>query len=188
MSRDTEERVSRRTRAPARERPKRRRPQNAPERPIRIAVCGAGSASSLLLRVAEDVGREIAQANAVLVCGGLGGVMEAAAKGAHTAGGMTIGVLPGTSAVDANPWIVLPLPTGMGEARNALVVRFADAAIAVGGEWGTLSEIALGVKMGVPVVILGPSLADGLELEIAKDAADAVRRALRHARQARGWP
>jgi uncharacterized protein (TIGR00725 family) len=184
-----EERSTRRKSVTPRERSRRRqRPQDAPDRPIRIAVCGAGDANASLLEQAEEVGREIAHQGCVLICGGLGGVMEAAAMGAHEGGGVTIGVLPGADAGDANPWIRVPLPTGMGEARNALVVRFADAAIAVGGEWGTLSEIALAMKIGVPVVLLAPSLAEGLEIEIATDPADAVRRALRHARQARGWP
>ena len=161
------------------------RTAGAAERPIRIAVCGAGNGDARLLRLAEQVGEEIARSGAAIVCGGLGGVMEAAARGAQVHGGTTIGVLPGDDAAAANPWISLPLPTGMGEARNALVVRFADAAIAVGGEWGTLSEIALAAKMGVPIVLLAPTLADGLALETADTAEDAVRRALRHARRRR---
>jgi uncharacterized protein (TIGR00725 family) len=96
-----------------------------------------------------------------------------------------MGVLPGDDAATANPWIALPLPTAMGEARNALVVRFADAVIAIGGEWGTLSEIALAKKIGLPVVLLAPTIAAELELETASDAEDAVRRALRHARRRR---
>jgi uncharacterized protein (TIGR00725 family) len=189
MSRVTDDRPTRRTRTPARPGARRpARPEKALDRPIRIAVCGAGTANRTLAKMAEDVGREIAQSGSVLVCGGLGGVMEAAAKGAHNAGGLTIGILPGSDPNDANPWIAIPMPTDMGEARNALVVRFADAAIAVAGEWGTLSEIALAMKLGVPMVLLSPTLAEGLAIEKARDAADAVRRALRHARQARGWP
>ncbi|HET9949212.1 MAG TPA: hypothetical protein VFQ22_09850, partial [Longimicrobiales bacterium] len=88
-------------------------------------------------------------------CGGLGGVMEGAARGARERGGLTVGVLPDADAAGANPWIVLPLPTGMGEARNALLVRMAEAVVAVGGEWGTLSELALARKMGVPCGTLG---------------------------------
>lgn len=156
---------------------------NAPERPVRLAVCGAGQAVDDLVDIAERLGREIAEAGAVMVCGGLGGVMEAAARGAAEAGGLTIGILPGRDASAANRWIRIPLPTGMGEMRNALVVRFADAVIAVGGEWGTLSEIALARKIGIPVVLLGPGPADGMGLETAGDPAAAVRAALDRVRR-----
>lgn len=145
--------------------------------PVRIAVCGAGTESAALNVLAERVGREIAAAEAVLLCGGLAGVMEAAARGAAQAGGLTVGVLPGRNATDANPWITLPLPTAMGEGRNVLVVRFADAVIAIGGEWGTLSEIALARKIGVPVVLLAPTYAH-LDLDEATSPEDAVRLAL----------
>jgi len=154
-------------------------------RPLRIAVCGGGVADAALARSAEAVGERIARAGAILVCGGLGGVMEAAARGAAAVGGLSIGVLPGTDASAANRWIGLPLPTGLGEARNALVVRFADAVIALGGEWGTLSEIALAMRTGVPVVLLAPTLAASLGLETATDPEDAVARALDRATEAR---
>lgn len=147
-------------------------------RPIRLAVCGAAESNPGLTAAAMLLGRAIARSGAALICGGLGGVMEAAARGAHGAGGITIGVLPGNDASAANSWITLPLPTGLGEARNALVVRFADAVIAVGGGWGTLSEIALARKMNVPVVLLGTSPAAGMGIESASNADDAVRRAL----------
>ncbi|MGH7552294.1 MAG: TIGR00725 family protein [Longimicrobiales bacterium] len=153
-------------------------------RPVRIAVCGAGDESIDTSGLAEEVGREIAHAGAVLVCGGLGGVMKAAARGAASAGGLTIGVLPGRHTSEANSWITLPLPTGMGEGRNILVVRFADAVIAIGGEWGTLSEVALARKIGVPVVLLAPTLAADLGLEEATTPAEAVRAALQAARPA----
>lgn len=153
------------------------------DRPVRLAVCGAGVANGDAAELAERLGREIAAAGAVLVCGGLGGVMEAAARGAAEHGGLTLGVLPGRAADSANPWIRIPLPTGMGEMRNALVVRFADAVIAVAGEWGTLSEIALARKMGIPVVLLGPGPAEGMGLETVGDAAAAVRTALDLIRQ-----
>ncbi len=159
---------------------------NPAGRALRIAVCGAGAADAETLALALELGGELARAGAVLVCGGRAGVMEAAARGACEAGGQTVGVLPGAGAQEANPWITLPLPTGMGEARNALVVRFAEAVIALGGEWGTLSEIALAAKIGVPVILLRPTLASALPLEVATDPADAVRRAIRHARQGRG--
>jgi uncharacterized protein (TIGR00725 family) len=105
--------------------------------------------------MARDVGRTLAEAGAVVVCGGLGGVMEAACEGAHQAGGLTVGILPGRDRTKANPHVDIALPTGMGETRNALVVRAADAIVAVSGEYGTLSEIALALAIGVPVVGIG---------------------------------
>jgi uncharacterized protein (TIGR00725 family) len=144
----------------------------------RIAVCGPGLAGPEELELARSVGRELAAAGAAVLCGGLGGVMEAVARGAAESGGLTIGILPGREAADANPWIALPLATGMGEGRNVLLVRGADAVIAIGGEWGTLSEIALARKIGVPVVLLRPTGAAGLGLPEASDAVGAVALAL----------
>lgn len=120
-----------------------------------VAVVGGSAAGEDECRIAEAVGRELALAQATVVCGGLGGVMEAACRGAKSAGGTTIGILPGDDRRAANPWVDIAVPTGMGEARNALVVRAADALIAVGGEYGTLSEIALALKAGTPVVGIG---------------------------------
>jgi uncharacterized protein (TIGR00725 family) len=117
-----------------------------------IAVVGPGRASPEELAAAEEVGAGIAAAGAVLVCGGLGGVIEAACRGARSRGGMTVGLLPGLDRGEANGWVQVAVPTGLGEARNALVVRAADAIVAVGGAWGTLSEIALGLRTGRPVV------------------------------------
>jgi uncharacterized protein (TIGR00725 family) len=125
-----------------------------PEAPW-IAVVGPGDASAQELATAEELGAEIAAAGAVLICGGLGGVMEAACRGARSRNGMTVGLLPGLDRGDANGWVQVAVPTGLGEARNALVVRAADAIVAVGGAWGTLSEIALGLKTGRPVLGLG---------------------------------
>ncbi|AKB31980.1 hypothetical protein MSSIH_1290 [Methanosarcina siciliae HI350] len=124
--------------------------------PVRtqIGVIGAGTCSRETGALAEAVGREIAKKRAGLLCGGLGGVMEAAAKGAKLAGGITIGILPGTLREEANPWIDVAVLSGMGHARNALIAQSSDALIAVDGEYGTLSEIALGLKMGKPVVLL----------------------------------
>ena len=117
-----------------------------------IAVIGPGrDASAAELAQAEEAGAAIADGGGVLVSGGLGGVMEAACRGARARGGLTVGLLPGTDREDANGWVVLPLPTGLGEARNALVVRAAQAVVAIGGGWGTLSEIALALRAGVPV-------------------------------------
>ena len=120
-----------------------------------VAVVGSSTASREELALAEEVGRELARAGAVVVCGGLGGVMDAAARGCEAEGGTSIGILPGVSRTGASPHLTLAIPTGMGEARNALVTRAGDAMIAIGGEFGTLSEIALALKMGKKVVGLG---------------------------------
>jgi uncharacterized protein (TIGR00725 family) len=139
-----------------------------------IAVCGPGEAAVADLAAPEDVGAGIAEAGAVLVCGGLGGVMEAACRGARSRGGLTVGLLPGDDRSAANGWVQLAIPTGIGEMRNALIVRAADAVIAIGRGWGTLSEIALARKRGIPVVGLGSW--EGAEP--AASAAEAVRAAL----------
>jgi uncharacterized protein (TIGR00725 family) len=152
--------------------------------PLRISVVGAGDASPDEERVAEAVGRALGEAGAVVVTGGLGGVMAAASRGCVEAGGIAIGLLPGTDPSDANPWVTVPLATGLGEARNALVVRTAEAVVAVGGGWGTLSEIALARKMGLSVVILGDPPAD-LSLPRAKDPAAAAAWALHQAGERR---
>lgn len=117
-----------------------------------IAIVGPGSAEAAELEAAEEAGAAVAEAGAGLVCGGLGGVMEAACRGARSRGGLTLGLLPGSDREAANGWVVVAVPTGLGEARNALVVRAADAVVAIGGGWGTLSEIALALKTRVPVV------------------------------------
>jgi uncharacterized protein (TIGR00725 family) len=119
---------------------------------VYIAVVGAGDADDELASAAEQVGRGLAERGATVVCGGLGGVMAAACRGAKSAGGLTLGILPGRRRQDANRWVDVAIPTGMGETRNALVVLSADAVVAVGGEHGTLSEVALGLKLGRPVV------------------------------------
>jgi uncharacterized protein (TIGR00725 family) len=141
-----------------------------------MAVVGPGRADAAEMEVAEAVGRALAARGAVLVCGGLGGVMEAACRGAAEAGGATVGILPGLDRAAANPHVGVAVPTGLGEARNALVVRAADAVIAIAGEWGTLSEIALAMKTGKPVVGLGTWELDGIAR--ANGAEDAVERAL----------
>jgi hypothetical protein len=117
-----------------------------------IAVIGAADCDDGVMALAEAVGREVARRDALLVCGGRGGVMEGACRGAHAAGGMTVGILPGTDREEANPYVDVPVVTGLGEARNAIVVRSADAVVAVSGGYGTLSEIGLALKMGRPVV------------------------------------
>jgi uncharacterized protein (TIGR00725 family) len=123
-------------------------------RPPQISVIGSSEGEESLLRSAEEVGRRLAEAGAVLVCGGLTGVMEAAARGASEAGGTVIGILPTTSTADANRWVTHSIATGIGHARNLAVVASGDAVIAIGGEWGTLSEIAFARKLARPVVAL----------------------------------
>ena len=123
--------------------------------PVHVAVCGGGDAGDDVCATAEEVGRELARRGAVVVTGGLGGVMAAASRGAKAAEGTTIGILPGDDRSAANDWVDVALPTGLGEGRNVLLVRAADAVIAVAGEFGTLSEIALALRLGKPVVGLG---------------------------------
>jgi uncharacterized protein (TIGR00725 family) len=120
-----------------------------------VAVIGSAVCDDQITALAREVGREIARRGAVLVCGGRGGVMEAACQGAKEEDGTTVGILPGTDRLEANPYVDLPVVTGLGEARNAVVVRTADVVIAVSGGYGTLSEIGLALKMGRPVVGLG---------------------------------
>ena len=117
-----------------------------------VAVIGPSAAGPAVCDAAFEVGALVARAGAILVCGGGGGAMEAACRGAKSAGGLTLGILPGRSRSEANPFVDIPVVTGMGEARNALVVRTADVVIAVGGGFGTLSEIGLALKMERPVV------------------------------------
>jgi uncharacterized protein (TIGR00725 family) len=151
-----------------------------------VAVIGAGQAGRRELAIAEEIGVRLAARGAVVVCGGLGGVMEAVCRGAKSSGGLTIGILPGITRAEANRWIDAAIPTGLGEARNALVVRSADALIAVGGGFGTLSEIALALKAGKRVVGVGtwtleaPARARD-PIVRARDAGDAVEAALRGA-------
>lgn len=120
-----------------------------------IGVIGGSSPTAAEADTAEEVGRALAEAGAVLICGGRGGVMEAACRGAKSAGGLTIGVLPGRDRRQANPFVDIPIVTGIGEARNVIITRTARAVIAVGGSYGTLSEIALALGFGTPVVGLG---------------------------------
>lgn len=122
---------------------------------IAVAVVGSGDCGPDDARLAEEVGRRLAEAGALVITGGLGGVMAAASRGAQAAGGTTVGLLPGETRAGANDWLTVAIPTGLGEGRNLVVVRAADALVAVGGEYGTLSEIALALKVGRPVVGLG---------------------------------
>ncbi len=142
-----------------------------------ISVIGAGSCENKTYVMAEDVGRRIAQSGAILITGGLGGVMEAASKGANEAGGTVIGILPGFSKDDANSYVTVPITTGLSHARNVIVVRSADAVIAVAGEFGTLSEIAIALKLGKPVI--GINTWQNIESVVNVDnAEDAVAKAI----------
>ena len=142
-----------------------------------VAVVGAGAGvAPALLAAAEAVGGELARRGAVVVCGGLGGVMEAACRGARSAGGTTLGILPGHDRGAANAFVDVAVATGMGELRNGLVVRSADALVAIGGGHGTLSEIALALKAGRRVVGLGSWEIEGVHQ--AADGAEAVELAL----------
>ena len=152
-------------------------------RAIQVSVIGSSEGEPELLRKAEEVGTLIAEAGATLVCGGLTGVMEAASRGAASAGGVVIGVLPTLQPADANEHVTHAVATGIGHARNLSVVASGDAVIAVGGEWGTLSEIAFARKLQRPVVAIESwSLRDraGTDLGIveAKTPTDAVKAAL----------
>ncbi len=117
-----------------------------------IGVIGNSSCSSEEAKLAETVGESLAQRGATIVCGGLGGVMEALCRGAKSKGGLTVGILPGQDASMANPWVDIPIVTGLGEARNVVVVKSVQAVIAIGGSYGTLSEIAYALKSGIPVI------------------------------------
>jgi uncharacterized protein (TIGR00725 family) len=153
---------------------------------LHIGVVGEGVCSVRVARAAERVGAAIARAGAVLVCGGLGGVMAAAARGAAEADGVVVGLLPGFRRGDANRWVTIPIVTGMDQARNVVLVRSCDAVVAIGGMYGTLSEIALALKLDVPVVGLRTwrlRQPEGrrIPLLVAATPDDAVARAVRAA-------
>ena len=148
-----------------------------------IAVIGGGECLPQEAETAEVVGRKIARQGAILVCGGLGGVMEAACKGAHSEGGVTIGILPGDKRQPANPYVQIPIVTGIGYARNVIVVKSAQAVIAVGGSYGTLSEISHALQNGIPVIGLNTwSLSRNGQQDssiiLVKNPAEAVSKAL----------
>jgi uncharacterized protein (TIGR00725 family) len=170
-------------------------PQRA-RRMLQVAVVGEGHCSARTAQLAERVGREVAESGGVLLCGGLSGVMEAAARGATRADGLVVGLLPGFDRRDANRWVTIPVVTGMDQARNVILVRSADAVIAVGGRFGTLSEIALALKFGTPVVGLDTwrltqperRRVPIIRARTAEEAvALAVRAAARGARRRRRW-
>ncbi|MEA3347103.1 MAG: TIGR00725 family protein [Candidatus Auribacterota bacterium] len=152
---------------------------------MKIGVIGSSDCNAEEGRLARKVGRLISEQGHILVCGGLGGVMEEASRGAFEEGGITVGVLPGESADSANEYVKIAVPTGMGVMRNALVVRFSDVLIAIGGWYGTLSEIALALNMGKTVVGLRTwkcSINDKkAEITRADSPEDAVEKALKAA-------
>jgi uncharacterized protein (TIGR00725 family) len=156
-----------------------------------IAVIGPSECSSEEAALAEQVGELLAQRGAIVLCGGLGGVMEAVCRGTKRKSGLTIGILPSDDASTANPWVDVPIVTGLGEARNVIVVKSAQAMIAIGGGYGTLSEIAYALKHRVPVIGLNTwSLVHGgkedMSIIKASNAAEAVDKALLLAEQKRG--
>ena len=148
-----------------------------------VSVIGAGAANGETIALAEHVGRELAERGAVVVCGGLGGVMEAVCRGAKSAGGATIGILPGNDPSDANRWVDFPICTGMGYARNVIVVKSGRAVIAVDGAFGTLSEIGHALGDGIPVVgletwVLARAGRVDRSIIVADSPVDAVDKAL----------
>lgn len=145
-----------------------------------IGVIGAGQASPALRKIARLVGQEIARQGATLACGGLAGVMEAACQGAKEEGGLTIGILPGSDKSEGNRFVDIPIVTGLSYARNLVLVRTSDAIIAVGGGFGTLSELAFALKLGKPVVAID-SWAVSDKIITAKDAVEAVELAVKMA-------
>lgn len=126
-------------------------PHSLSDRP-RIGVLGPNTCSAEEAALGYDVGQAVARRGGILICGGLGGMMEAAARGAREAGGQTLGILPGADAREANPFIDVALPTGLGAFRNMILVQSCDAVIAVRGQYGTLTEIAFALRLGVPVI------------------------------------
>lgn len=154
------------------------------QRRRRIGVMGPAVCDARVAALAREIGERIARAGAILICGGRGGAMEAAAAGAHSAGGITVGILPGTDLSDANPYIDIPIITGLGDARNSVNILSSEAIIAVHGGFGTLSEIALALKSVRPVVALGswsilsPDGEAPRGLVVAGSPEDAVRKAL----------
>jgi len=154
-----------------------------------VAVIGTGEADAKLTALAQEVGAALGRAGATLICGGLGGVMAAACRGTREVGGRTVGILPGEDRNSANPWVDVAIATGLGEGRNVLIVRSADAVIAIGGAYGTLAEIAFARKLGRPVVGLAtwsavsPSDPEPL-VRVVDDPESAVRLALESAAEA----
>jgi hypothetical protein len=153
---------------------------------LRIGVIGEGEASEENIDLAYKVGKEIAKRGAIVVCGGLGGVMEAVCRGAKEGGGLTVGILPGEEEKEANPYVDIPIVTGFSHGRNIIVVRSSQAIIAIGGSYGTLSEIAFALKLEIPVIGLNtweypPKEGRSLPIIHLKDPLEAVLRAIKEA-------
>lgn len=146
-----------------------------------IGVIGGSVCSKEIYEIAYEVGKNIAESGNILICGGTGGVMEAACKGAYEAGGLTIGILPGKLKEESNKWVKIPIVTGMGMARNIIIIRSADVVIAIDGEYGTLMELAICGKLNKPLVkIKVPFKIDiGIEAEDAKSAVELALKLLK---------
>ncbi len=147
-----------------------------------LGVIGGASVSEEIYQLAREVGREIARAGAVLVCGGRSGVMEAVSRGAHETGGLVVGILPGASSQEANPYVDIPIVTNMGLARNAIIVQTAHALIAIDGSYGTLSELAFALQLGKPIVGLR-TWEISPQIPRVQTAAEAVRLTLQALRE-----
>ena len=157
-----------------------------------IGVIGDSSCSPEEAKLAETVGELLAQRGAIIVCGGLGGVMEAVCRGAKSKGGLTVGILPGQDSSMANPWVDIPVVTGLGEARNVAVVKSAQAVIAIGGSYGTLSEIAYALKSNIPVIglntwSLSRNRREDDSIIRAQSAAEAVDKAISLAKRRKNY-
>ena len=141
-----------------------------------IGVIGAGSCNNEIYELAQEVGVGVAKMGAILVCGGLGGVMEGACRGACEAGGQTVGILPGPDRAHANPYVTIPIVTDLGHARNILVVRSSDLLMAISGGYGTLSEISIALKLAKPVIGLStwPNIRGIQYVATAKEALNAA--------------
>lgn len=155
---------------------------------IVVAVIGGGQCSAEEAEMAEAVGRELALRGAIVICGGLGGVMEAVCRGAAGEGGLTVGILPGDDPKEANPYVQIPIVTGLGHARNVAIVKSAQAVIAIDGDYGTLSEIAFALKYGLPVIglntwFLSRNKEENDQIVRAGTAIEAVDKALSLARK-----
>jgi uncharacterized protein (TIGR00725 family) len=143
-----------------------------------IGVVGAGNCSTEVYELARRIGDGIARAGGILVCGGLGGVMEGACRGAREAGGETVGILPGPDKASANPYVSVPIVTDMGHARNVLIVRTSDLLVAVSGGYGTLSEISIALKLGKPIIGLHtwPDMEGIAYVSSPEEATDTIRK------------
>lgn len=155
---------------------------NSTDRKPVIAVIGAGKCSKKLRDMAAEIGRYVAENGGVVLCGGLGGVMEGAARGAKEAGGTTIGIIPSENKADANQFIDYVIPTGFGQARNVLVVRAADAIVALPGKYGTLSEMSFALVSGKPIVSV-QAWKLGEEIQQVEDPLEAAKIAMELARK-----